>query len=46
VLNDPTTSRRLTMAGRRLVDGRGAFRVAAWLRRLPAVAAAHSTHVA
>jgi UDP-2,4-diacetamido-2,4,6-trideoxy-beta-L-altropyranose hydrolase len=45
LLEDPMTRRRVGIAGPRVVDGRGAFRVADWLRRLPALAA-ETVHVA
>jgi hypothetical protein len=34
LLADPAARRRMSRAGKRLVDGRGAFRVAAAIRRL------------
>jgi spore coat polysaccharide biosynthesis predicted glycosyltransferase SpsG len=40
LLGDAAARRRMSRAGRRLVDGHGAFRVAERLRRLPAALAA------
>jgi UDP-2,4-diacetamido-2,4,6-trideoxy-beta-L-altropyranose hydrolase len=46
LLRDPSSRRRMRTAGRRLVDARGAARVAARLRQLPAVVAGNTGHVA
>jgi UDP-2,4-diacetamido-2,4,6-trideoxy-beta-L-altropyranose hydrolase len=46
LIGDPAARRRMATAGRRLVDGRGAARVAARLRRLPADVAGKIGHVA
>ena len=45
LLRDPSARRRMALAGRRLVDARGAARVAARLRQLPAVVAGRIGHV-
>jgi spore coat polysaccharide biosynthesis predicted glycosyltransferase SpsG len=46
LLRDPAARRRMGMAGRALVDGRGAARVAARLRHLAAVMGGRIRHVA
>jgi spore coat polysaccharide biosynthesis predicted glycosyltransferase SpsG len=46
LLRDPAARRRMALAGRRLVDGRGAARVAARLRQLPAAVAGRIGRVA
>ncbi len=46
LLRDPAARRRMGMAGRALVDGRGAARAAARLRHLAAVIAGRIRHVA
>jgi spore coat polysaccharide biosynthesis predicted glycosyltransferase SpsG len=46
LLGDPATRRRMATTGRRLVDARGAFRVAARLRQLAAQGARNIGHVA
>ena len=46
LLADPAAQRRLSIAGRKLIDGRGAFRVAQRLRELPALVAARMDDVA
>jgi spore coat polysaccharide biosynthesis predicted glycosyltransferase SpsG len=46
LFREPAVRRRLALNGRRLVDGRGAMRVAARLRQLPAAVAGRIGHVA
>jgi spore coat polysaccharide biosynthesis predicted glycosyltransferase SpsG len=46
LLDDAAARRRIRAAGRRLVDGNGAFRVADRIRRLPAAASERIGHVA
>ena len=46
LFREPAVRRRLALNGRRLVDGRGAMRVAARLRQLPATVASRIGHVA
>jgi spore coat polysaccharide biosynthesis predicted glycosyltransferase SpsG len=46
LVGDPASRRRMATAGRRLVDGRGAARVAARLRQLPAEVVGNVGHVA